>query len=383
MRITLLIPSLQAGGAERVLSIMAHYWMARGDEITIISLDAPTVAPFYALDSRLMHKQLNLLKPSQGISQAIVHNIRRLFSIRSAIRISRPHVVISLTDKMNVLVLMATVGLPIPILVAEHNDPSQVQIKKIWSVLRSVMYRRAASIVVLTSNVVSFFGMDIYNRIRVIPNPIALDPHSVPVIRSSHNSGINMLIAVGRLEKQKGFDLLLSAFSRAVAEHPNWHLTIWGEGNCRAELVALKRKLGLDEQVHLPGITKEVFAEMSRADLFVLSSRYEGFPMVLCEAMACGLPVVSFDCPSGPRDIIRDGIDGFLVPPGDEAGLAAALSRLMGDAAERARLALRAPDVLERFGLEQVMAQWDGLLAEVLPAAAGQRAPDLQRESLR
>jgi len=170
------------------------------------------------------------------------------------------------------------------------------------------------------------------------------------------------LLAVGRLGHEKGFDLLLIAFAVVAKKHPDWTLEIVGDGPVRAYLESCVRKHGLTERVRMPGFTRRPFDAMRRADLFVLSSLDEGFGTVLIEAMACGLAVVSFDCPSGPRHIIRDGIDGVLVPPRDAQAMAAALNHLIGDESERHRLAAKALEVVERFGVEKVMGMWEELI---------------------
>jgi GalNAc-alpha-(1->4)-GalNAc-alpha-(1->3)-diNAcBac-PP-undecaprenol alpha-1,4-N-acetyl-D-galactosaminyltransferase len=147
---------------------------------------------------------------------------------------------------------------------------------------------------------------------------------------------------------------------------PGWRLRILGEGDDRPKLEALARELGLAERVELPGFSADLGGEFGRAAFFVLSSRFEGFGLVMTEAMAAGLPVVAFDCRTGPGEIVRHGIDGVLVPPEDVGGLAAAMARLMDDTAERSSMAERAPEVAERFGAERIFARWDAVLGEVV-----------------
>jgi glycosyltransferase involved in cell wall biosynthesis len=247
--------------------------------------------------------------------------------------------------------------MPVPVIVSERNDPHAHNAGLKANLLRSVLYRRANAITVQTKAAASYFTSSLGKKTIVIPNAVVVPPPVEPVAKQG-----NSLVAMGRLSHEKGFDLLLQAFATLAERFPDWTLTIWGEGDLRAALEAQRDALGLRDRVSLPGRTKSPDRELQRADLFVLSSRYEGFPNVLAEAMANGLPVVSFDCPSGPSDLIEAGVNGILAPPGDVDALASALAKLMGDGNERARLGTNAKRVTKTFSLDSVMAMWESVI---------------------
>jgi len=174
---------------------------------------------------------------------------------------------------------------------------------------------------------------------------------------------------VGRLHPDKGFDILLDAYARIAGRHPDWTLVILGEGPQRAALQAQIERLGLAGKVSMPGRAGNVGEWYDRADLYVLSSRVEGLSNTLLESMASGLAAVAFDCETGPREIVRDGEDGVLVRPAqDAAALAQALSRLMADPGTRARMAARAVQVRERFSAERILSRWQEVFDQVRDA---------------
>jgi glycosyltransferase involved in cell wall biosynthesis len=171
---------------------------------------------------------------------------------------------------------------------------------------------------------------------------------------------------MGKFYHQKGFDLLLRAFERLKDQYPNWTLTIIGDGPLRMSIESLRDELGLVGRVRLPGVARNSHQVLRQADIFVMSSRWEGWSMVVMEALSCGLPVIATDCRCGPREMIQDRVNGVLVPPENVKALATAMSRLMSDEAERQRLALRAVEVTKRFSLEKVMGMWEDLLWTVV-----------------
>lgn len=359
-RIVLFGPSLWAGGAERVMSILANAWAGQGRDVTVLTL-AASATDFYALAPSVRRVGLDVMADSAGLASALLNNARRGAAVRRAIRAARPEVVISFGEQNNVLALFATRGLRCPVIVSERVDPSQHPAGALWERLRRVSYPWADAVAVQTEAVAQWVAREIGPlRTAVIPNPVR--PLAVPP-GIERNPAAPTLIAMGRLVHQKGFDLLIEAFARLADKHPAWRLTIVGEGALRGELEAQAARLA--ERVHFTGRVTEPEAHLGRADVFVLSSRYEGFPNVLLEAMSLGLPVVSFDCPSGPSAIIRHREDGVLVPAGDVSALAAALDGVMADTALRHRLGDNARAVVERFGTDSILARWDALMTEV------------------
>jgi glycosyltransferase involved in cell wall biosynthesis len=200
-------------------------------------------------------------------------------------------------------------------------------------------------------------------RLECIPNGVPR-PQLPPAALDA-----KVLVAAGRLSDQKGFDLLLDAFHQVTARHPDWQLWIFGSGPKRGELAAQIERLGLAGRAFLKGMTGHLDRQLAAASVFVLSSRFEGLPMVLLEAMTAGLPPVAFDCPTGPAEIIAPGTSGLLVPPQDVAALAAAICELIEDPAKRRAIGAAALKCSERYSIDTVRQRWEDLFA-----ALGRRA---------
>jgi len=365
MRLTLFIENLSPGGAERVLSAMANDWAARGHTVHAVTRPSPK-PDFYRLHPAV--RRVIAPDPLRWIGRPGRY-LLRVHTLRQAIVASRPDVVISFTNIANVEALLATRGLKVPVIVSERCDPREQPIPPHHAVLRRLLYPHADAVVVQTESVrrwaEEFVPME---RLAVVPNFVQ------PLTAAPSVSREPLIVAMGRLVELKGFDLLLTAFSRVARALPDWHLVILGEGKGRADLERQIAALGLGERVRLPGVTQNPQSFLRRAGLFVLSSRTEGFPNSLLEAMACGAPVVATDCPTGPSEIIRHGHDGLLVPVADVDRLAEEILRLGRSPEERVRLGHNAVEVTARFHPERIMAAWNGLCQRFIHRAGAQVA---------
>jgi glycosyltransferase involved in cell wall biosynthesis len=253
-------------------------------------------------------------------------------------------------------------------LIAAELDPpglitvGQEQINlNTWSkVLRRAMarrYHKLDALVALTDSDVREYDQLLEGRLRLARIPNTVHEMGGP----DPDLGSTTVLAAGRLTRQKGFDLLIPAWGRVAGDHPGWKLRIVGKGDQRAELKHLIEQHGVGDSVELAGPASNMGAEFGKASMFVLSSRFEGFPLILIEAMSKGLAVVSFDCPTGPSDILDDHRNGLLVPHKDVDALATAMGELMGDDELRRRCAVAAADAARAYSIEAIGPQWEEL----------------------
>jgi GalNAc-alpha-(1->4)-GalNAc-alpha-(1->3)-diNAcBac-PP-undecaprenol alpha-1,4-N-acetyl-D-galactosaminyltransferase len=362
-RLTFIIYKLSAGGAQRVLTVLANELCKRGWSLTLLTFDDGSEPPFFKLHPDIQYQPLALMREQGSRWKSFKINILRPLFLRKAIRESNPQAVITFIDLTNILTLIAMLGLKIPVIVSERVHPAFSQMGKHWFLIRKWVYRLSVGLVLQTQDMAGYFSTAMQKKIRVVPNPISVPHNDVTLEAETHGK---TLLAIGRLCEQKGFDLLLEAFAPLCDKHPEWVLEIWGEGEQKDFLQARCDELGLQKRVVFPGLAKEPYNILSKASIFVLPSRFEGFPNVLGEAMACGLPVVSFDCPSGPSEMIRDGVDGLLITSENIQALSNALERLMTSPELRESLGEQARNITERFSLDKVVQTWEDLIVEVI-----------------
>jgi glycosyltransferase involved in cell wall biosynthesis len=264
----------------------------------------------------------------------------------------------------SVLAIAAARGLPCRVIATEHTHPPSQELPEMWERLRRWAYPKAAAVVALTAGTAEWIERNVPgSRVTVIPNAVRwpLD-QGEPVLAPPDCGGRRRLLAAGRLHPVKGFDLLITAFQSIAHYFPEWDLVILGEGHARQDLQDQIEAAGLAHRISMPGRAGNVGQWYMESDLYVLSSRVEGLSNTLLEAMASGLAPVAFDCETGPREIVRNGIDGVLVSPSEDTeALAAHLSDMMAHEEQRKAYARRAVDVRDRFSTTRIMALWGHL----------------------
>jgi GalNAc-alpha-(1->4)-GalNAc-alpha-(1->3)-diNAcBac-PP-undecaprenol alpha-1,4-N-acetyl-D-galactosaminyltransferase len=344
-RLVGVIHSLDGGGAERVMSRLMGELAARGHDMHLVTLDDGT-RDRYPLDDTVRRVPLNLMAQSTGIISAIRNTGRRIRSLRAALVQIRPDAVLSFCDRNNILTILATRTTGIPTVVSERSDPAQQSLGRFWNTMRDQTYRRADAVIAQTDAAARYLRNRTGRSVEVIASAVDRPGEIVDFdTRWAHQT----ILGVGRYETEKGFDRLIDSFVKVAPQHPDWRLRLVGDGSLRGELKSQAARSGFGDRILVDGWQNPIAFAYNLASLFVLPSRYEGFPAALLEAMASGMPVIAMDCPSGPAAIVRNNLDGMLVD-NDLDSLAAAMSAMMGDAAFARQCGAQATAVVDRFG---------------------------------
>ena len=361
MDIALLIPSLGAGGAERVITHLANYWVEQGYSVVVYTLEAGP--SFYALSSSVQHVPLGTNLPGGSIRK-IGYLLRHVRNLRRHLRERSSQVLIAFLDVSILVAIFATRFSPVSVIVSERSNPYVRKTNPWLQSLNHWLYRWSDRLMLQTQRIADTFPR-LQHKITIIPNPVLLPSVQIDDASYATHLGYKKIVCMGRLTALKQYDKVLRAFHRFAQNHPGWTLTILGEGEEREHLERLRAELGLNESVHLPGTTTQPSEVLRQASVFFLSSRFEGFPNALCEAMAIGLPSIATRCPYGPEEIIQHQQNGWLVPVDDFSVWTEALETVTADVSRYQRLGIAAKQVTHTYALERIMQQWEDVLYDV------------------
>lgn len=378
MRIAYCIPALYAsGGMERVLSLKANYLALQGHDVHIIITDGGQKQPYFFLENSIKIHQLDIdfEEPYRYsfLRRFCLYQLRmKIFKkkLNSCLCQIKPDITVSLLRRdINIINKMTDGSKKVGEI---HFDrlhyrkfnaswvPSifHPYIQRQWMNALIRELRKLSKFIVLTYEDAAFWPE--LQNVAVIPNPTSFFPDKVSDCTQKQ------VIAAGRYVSQKGFERLIAAWPKVVEKHPDWILKIYGDGWMRDQLQQQVKELGLTQNCLLEHSVSDIASKFTESSVFVLSSRFEGFGLVIVEAMACGLPVVSFACYCGPRDIISDGIDGLLVDEGDTEELAASINRLIEDDDLRIKMGQMARLKAGNYKIEHIGNQWEKLFESLL-----------------
>ena len=350
LKIAICIPSLGSGGAERVTSILANKLVEYGYEVSIIMLSRMLCV--YPLCEKIKTESLDC--DADAGMPYIKRFFTRLKKIRRTVKRLSPDVVISFMSETNIDVCTALFGMNIPVIVSERNDPKVDPRSKIKQLMRRIAYLKPRGFVFQTPDAQSYFSKRIRKKSSIILNPLT---STLPQVFEGERD--KRIVAVGRLNKQKNFPMLIDAFSVFSEAHREYVLEIYGEGALEEKIKEYITSKNLDGKVFLRGFCRDVHERTLSSAMFVMSSDFEGMPNALLEAMAIGLPCISTDCPcGGPRMLIEPYKNGLLVPVNDSGKMLEAMTYMAENPEEAKRMSQSAASVRQRADVDVITKQW-------------------------
>lgn len=345
-KIIVSIGVLSQGGAERVVSVLSESLASNFDQVTYLTwIDTPD---FYSLDPRIHRICVECESGSKSL-------IKKAIWFRKYIKRENPDLILSFLEPFNVLVCATMVGLKVPVIVANRNDPRWVWGDFIHRNLRALAYKRADGNLCQTENNMNYFKGDLLQKSHVIYNPIFLPKGYVGKALLTPKK--KRIVTVARLHWQKNLTMLIDSFEIFHKSHEKYELTIYGNGTLKSDLESYIEKKNLSDCIHLPGAQKDVWDIISDAECFVMSSWFEGMPNALLEAMCLGLPCVSTKV-SGAVDLIKTGENGILVDSDDREAMAKAMSAVIDNKKQAEDLAVKATELYELLRKDKICNQW-------------------------
>ena len=345
--IVIVTGSMRRGGAERVISIISNELVNRGWKVYIITLLRPEIE--YLLDKRIIHIDISSKQSNKTL------DIPRLVkSLRKKIKELNPDSVVSFMLTINIVTWLAIRKLNVKFIPSERNDPSQGRSKiKHW--LSCLAYANSYRTVFQTERARSYYNKKIQDKGIVIYNPIEVDC-------LHQKSSEHKIVSVGRLDPQKNRRLLIESFNDVHLKFPEYSLHIYGEGSQETELKKLAADLALSGYVIFHGNVNDIHQQIKDAEIFVLSSNYEGMSNALLEAMMMGLPCISTDC-AGANEAIINGVDGFIVPIGNKEKMIEAIEKLISDKDLRDLFSVNTKIHAKQFEVNSVVEKWEELIS--------------------
>lgn len=368
--------TFNSGGMERVLANKANYLLEEGWDVSIVTTDQKSRSSYFKMDSGIKHYNLDidysdnevkglLIKIIAYVAKQYLHYKR----LKRLLRKQKADIVISMFDHDVPFLYKINDGSK-KILEIHFSRYKRLQYgrKGIWGIVDRVrsnwdlrLAKKYDRFVVLTEEDKSYWGS--LDNMEVIPNANSFLPEGTAKLNKK------VAVAVGRLDYQKGFDDLIKIWAMVQPVFPDWYLHIYGEGKLKHELKMLIDDLDMEQHIHLYQPTKNIEEVYLGSSVYLMTSRYEGLPMALLEAQACGVPLLSYTCKCGPRDIIEHGRNGFLIEEGDKVAFVTRLREVLSSDSLRRKMGDEAKLMSERFSETAVMQQWVKLFKEVLKEA--------------
>lgn len=358
MKVLFLITSLRGGGAERVMSILVNHFVHSDIEPHLVLFDRGE--GFYSVDPKVQVFVLTKKKLFDNKIGTFIQQIQLFFALVKLIQKNKYACLVSFTTYVNAITIVLGKLLNTFTIISERNDPKNHAIGFANSLFRKLTYKYATAIVLQTKASINSF---VFKRIKLpLAKEIIWNPIGSNFSESETVERKNVILSVGRLSYEKGHDILIEAFANSQLD---WELWIIGKGPNLDKLIELAASLHVSNKVKFLGMQSNVSQFYQQAKVFVLPSRTEGFPNVLCEAMISGCACISFDCPNGPAEIITNGENGILVENGNAMALANAIQKLCADESNIFELGSNAKELKNRLNIDAIGKQWEDFILKI------------------